>query len=96
VQKFFASCAKAFTSLREHREIVHARPELGIVPSAMMTGVSGHSSRSVDDVYHKGRVGYGWLNGGWGRRRIRQRVLCAAVHQKFGARRSNLAISLDS
>jgi hypothetical protein len=36
-QKFFANCAKA-GNLRERREL-DARPELGALPFAMMTGI---------------------------------------------------------
>jgi len=46
-----------------------------------------------DDVYHKGAVGYGWLNGGWGVGAFVSAFYAPHFIRKFGARRA-IAISL--
>ena len=63
--KFFREMREGIEFLRGHREIVALGLSWALFLSAMMTGVVVTAPLS-DDVYHKGAVGYGWLNGGWG------------------------------
>jgi DHA3 family macrolide efflux protein-like MFS transporter len=51
--------------LREHRSVVLLGLSWALFLGAMLTGVVVTPSLS-DRVFHKGAVGYGWLNAGWG------------------------------
>jgi MFS family permease len=92
VQKFFRELREGIHFLREHREIVMLCLSWALFLSAMMTGVVVTPPLS-DDVYHKGAVGYGWLNGGWGVGAFVSAFYAPRFIRKFGARRS-IAISL--
>lgn len=78
--------------LRGHREIVMLGVSWALFLSAMMTGVVVTPPLS-DSVYHKGAVGYGWLNGGWGVGAFVSAFYAPMFIKNFGARRS-IAISL--
>ncbi len=60
--------------------------------SAMMTGIVV-TAPLADQVFHKGAIGYGWLNAGWGVGAFASAFYAPAFIRKFGARRS-MAISL--
>ena len=60
--------------------------------SAMMTGIVV-TAPLADQVFHKGAVGYGWLNGGWGVGASASAFYAPVLIKKFGARRA-MAISL--
>jgi MFS family permease len=92
VQKFFRELRDGIQFLRGHREIVLLGISWALFLSAMMTGVVVTPPLS-DDVYHKGAVGYGWLNGGWGVGAFLSAFYAPMFIKKFGARRS-IAISL--
>jgi MFS family permease len=92
VQKFFRELRDGIHFLRGHREIVLLGISWALFLSAMMTGVVVTPPLS-DDVYHKGAVGYGWLNGGWGIGAFLSAFYAPMFIKKFGARRS-IAISL--
>jgi MFS family permease len=92
VQKFFRELRDGIHFLRGHREIVLLGISWALFLSAMMTGVVVTPPLS-DDVYHKGAVGYGWLNGGWGVGAFLSAFYAPMFIKKFGARRS-IAISL--
>jgi MFS family permease len=92
VQKFFRELRDGIHFLRGHREIVFLGLSWALFLSAMMTGVVVTPPLS-DDVYHKGAVGYGWLNGGWGVGAFLSAFYAPMFIKKFGARRS-IAISL--
>src|SRR5438874_1691070 len=92
VQKFFRELREGIQFLREHREIVMLGLSWALFLSAMMTGVVVTAPLS-DDIYHKGAVGYGWLNGGWGVGAFASAFYAPLFIRKFGARRS-IAISL--
>src|SRR5438067_574198 len=92
VQKFFRELREGIQFLREHREIVMLGVSWALFLSAMMTGVVVTPPLS-DNVYHKGAVGYGWLNGGWGVGAFLSAFYAPMFIKKFGARRS-IAISL--
>src|SRR5437763_3248744 len=90
--KFFREMREGVQFLRGHREIVMLGVSWALFLSAMMTGVVVTPPLS-DDVYHKGAVGYGWLNGGWGVGAFVSAFYAPMFIKKFGARRS-IAISL--
>jgi MFS family permease len=92
VQKFFRELRDGIHFLHGHREIVLLGISWALFLSAMMTGVVVTPPLS-DDVYHKGAVGYGWLNGGWGVGAFLSAFYAPMFIKKFGARRS-IAISL--
>jgi len=92
VQKFFRELRDGIHFLRGHREIVLLGVSWALFLSAMMTGVVVTPPLS-DNVYHKGAVGYGWLNGGWGVGAFLSAFYAPMFIKKFGARRS-IAISL--
>src|ERR1700756_670958 len=92
VQKFFRELRDGIHFLRGHREIVLLGISWALFLSAMMTGVVVTPPLS-DNVYHKGAVGYGWLNGGWGVGAFLSAFYAPMFIKKFGARRS-IAISL--
>jgi len=90
--KFFREMREGMTFLRRHREIVALGLSWALFLSAMMTGVVVTAPLS-DDVYHKGAVGYGWLNGGWGVGAFVSAFYAPHFIRRFGARRA-IAISL--
>jgi MFS transporter, DHA3 family, macrolide efflux protein len=92
VAKFFREMREGWAFLRSHREIVMLGVSWALFLSAMMTGVVATPPLS-DDVYHKGAVGYGWLNGGWGVGAFASAFYAPHFIRKFGARRA-IAISL--
>src|SRR6266699_557501 len=65
VSKFFREMREGLQFLRGHREIVTLGLSWALFLSAMMTGVVVTAPLS-DQVFHRGAVGYGWLNFGWG------------------------------
>jgi len=91
-QKFFRELREGLQFLREHREIVMLGLSWALFLSAMMTGVVVTAPLS-DQVFHKGAVGYGWLNAGWGIGAFVSAFYAPMFIKKFGARRS-MAISL--
>ena len=92
VEKFFRELREGLEFLRGHREIVLLGISWALFLSAMMTGVVVTPPLS-DNIYHKGAVGYGWLNGGWGIGAFVSAFYAPMFIKKFGARRS-IAISL--
>jgi MFS family permease len=90
--KFFREMREGIEFLRGHREIVTLGLSWALFLSAMMTGVVVTAPLS-DNVYHKGAVGYGWLNGGWGVGAFVSAFYAPHFIRKFGARRA-IAISL--
>jgi MFS family permease len=90
--KFFREMREGIEFLRGHREIVALGLSWALFLSAMMTGVVVTPPLS-EDVYHKGAVGYGWLNGGWGVGAFVSAFYAPHFIRKFGARRA-IAISL--
>src|SRR6266576_3291182 len=77
-----------------HREIVTLGLSWALFLSAMMTGVVVTAPLS-DQVFHRGAVGYGWLNFGWGTGAFVSAFYAPLLIKKFGARRS-IAISLGA
>jgi MFS transporter, DHA3 family, macrolide efflux protein len=92
LEKFFRELHDGIDFLRGHREIVMLGISWALFLSAMMTGVVVTAPLS-DNIYHKGAVGYGWLNGGWGVGAFISAFYAPMFIKRFGARRS-IAISL--
>ena len=90
--KFLREMREGWEYLRGRREIVLLGVSWALFLSAMMTGVVVTPSLS-DKVFHKGAVGYGWLNGGWGVGAFVSAFYAPEFIRKFGARRA-IAISL--
>ena len=90
--KFFRELGEGVRFLRGHRELVWLGASWALFLSAMMTGVVVTAPLS-DFIYHKGAVGYGWLNGGWGVGAFVSAFYAPGFIRRFGARRS-IAISL--
>ena len=61
-EKFFRELREGLQFLRGHREIVMLGISWALFLSAMMTGIVV-TAPLADQVFHKGAVGYGWLNG---------------------------------
>src|SRR5216684_6602134 len=91
-QKFFRELREGLQFLRKHREIVMLGLSWALFLSAMMTGIVV-TAPLADQVFHKGAIGYGWLNAGWGVGAFASAFYAPAFIRKFGARRS-IAISL--
>jgi MFS family permease len=94
LEKFFRELHDGIKFLRGHREIVMLGVSWALFLSAMMTGVVVTPPLS-DSIYHKGAVGYGWLNGGWGVGAFVSAFYAPLFIKRFGARRS-IAISLGA
>lgn len=92
VQKFFRELREGIQFLRGHRELVMLGLSWALFLSAMMTGIVVTAPLS-DQIYHKGAIGYGWLNGGWGVGAFISAFYAPLFIKKFGSRRS-IAISL--
>jgi MFS family permease len=92
--KFFREMHEGMQFLRGHREIVTLGLSWALFLSAMMTGVVVTAPLS-DQVFHRGAVGYGWLNFGWGTGAFVSAFYAPHFIKKFGARRS-IAISLGA
>ena len=92
--KFFREMREGMQFLRGHREIVTLGLSWALFLSAMMTGVVVTAPLS-DQVFHRGAVGYGWLNFGWGTGAFVSAFYAPLFIKKFGARRS-IAISLGA
>src|SRR5881397_1189584 len=84
VQRFFRELREGFQFLRGHREITMLGLSWALFLSAMMTGVVVTAPLS-DDIFHRGAVGYGWLNGGWGVGAFVSAFYAPALIKKFGA-----------
>jgi MFS family permease len=92
VGKFFREMREGWQFLRGHRGIVLLGVSWALFLSAMMTGVVVTPALS-EDVFKKGAIGYGWLNGGWGVGAFLSAFYAPKFISKFGARRA-IAISL--
>jgi len=94
IGKFFRELKEGVVFLKGRREIVMLGLSWALFLSAMMTGVVVTPPLS-EEIYHKGAVGYGWLNGGWGTGAFVSAFYAPLFIRKFGARRS-IAISLGA
>src|SRR5215470_14695587 len=92
--KFFREMHEGIKFLQGHKEIVTLGLSWALFLSAMMTGVVVTAPLS-DQIFHRGAVGYGWLNFGWGTGAFVSAFYAPFLIKRFGARRS-IAISLGA
>ncbi len=90
--KFFREMHEGFKFLQGHREIALLGLSWALFLSAMMTGGVVTAPLS-DQIFHRGAVGYGWLNFGWATGAFVSSFYAPMCIKRFGARRS-IAISL--
>jgi MFS family permease len=91
-ERFFRELREGLQFLRGRREIVMLGLSWALFLSAMMTGIVV-TAPLADQVFHKGAVGYGWLNAGWGLGAFTSAFYTPILIRKVGARRA-MAISL--
>jgi DHA3 family macrolide efflux protein-like MFS transporter len=94
IAKFFREMHEGIQFLHGHRDIVLLGLSWALFLSAMMTGVVVTAPLS-DQIFHRGAVGYGWLNFGWGTGAFVSAFYAPVLIRKLGARRS-IAISLGA
>lgn len=94
IAKFFREMHEGIRFLHGHRDITLLGVSWALFLSAMMTGVVVTAPLS-DQVFHRGAVGYGWLNFGWGTGAFISAFYAPLFIRQFGARRS-IAISLGA
>ena len=92
IEKFLREMREGLEFLRGHREIRILGLSWALFLSAMMTGVIVTPPLS-EQVYHRGAVGYGWLNGGWGVGAFVSAFYAPWMIRQLGARRA-MAIAL--
>jgi MFS family permease len=80
--------------LKGRRALVLMGTSWALFLGAMMTGVVVTAPLS-DDVFHKGAVGYGWLNAGWGVGAFFSALYAPVVMAWIGGRRT-IAISMGA
>jgi len=90
---FFREMREGIEFLRGHREIVMLGLSWALFLSAMMTGVV--VTPPLSGQFHRGAVGYGWLNAGWGVGAFVSAFYAPIFIRQFGARRS-IAIALGA
>src|SRR5215470_4328704 len=90
--RFFREMHEGIKFLQGHREIALLGLSWALFLSAMMTGGVVTAPLS-DQIFHRGAVGYGWLNFGWASGAFISSFYTPLFIKRFGARRS-IAISL--
>ena len=92
LEKFWRELVEGLQFLRGHRPIVFIGISWALFLGAMMTGIVVIPALS-DQVLHKGAVGYGWLNAGWGTGAFLSAIYAPIMIGSLGARRA-IAISM--
>ncbi len=92
LQKFWRELIEGLQFLRGHRSIVFIGISWALFLGAMMTGIVVIPALS-DQVLHKGAVGYGWLNAGWGTGAFLSAIYAPMMIGTLGARRA-IAVSM--
>jgi MFS family permease len=92
IEKFFREMREGIGFLGAHREIMMLGLSWALFLSAMLAGVVVTPPLS-EQIYHRGAVGYGWLNGGWGVGAFLSAFYAPWVMRAFGSRRA-MAIAL--
>jgi MFS family permease len=92
LQRFWRELIEGLQFLRGHRPIVFIGISWALFLGAMMTGIVVIPALS-DQVLHKGAVGYGWLNAGWGTGAFLSAIYAPMMIGTLGARRA-IAISM--
>lgn len=94
VQRFVREMREGITLLRGNRGLVLMGCSWALFLGAMMTGVVVTAPLS-DRVFHRGAVGYGWLNAGWGVGAFLSILYAPQMIARLGARRT-VAISMGA
>lgn len=92
LEKFWRELLEGLQFLRGHRPIVFIGISWALFLGAMMTGIVVIAPLS-DQVLHKGAVGYGWLNAGWGTGAFLSAIYAPMMIGSLGARRA-IAVSM--
>jgi len=92
LQRFWRELVEGLQFLRGHRPIVFVGISWALFLGAMMTGIVVIPALS-DQVLHKGAVGYGWLNAGWGTGAFLSAIYAPIMISTLGARRA-IAVSM--
>src|SRR5579863_8406953 len=92
LQRFRRELVEGLQFLRGQRSVVFIGISWALFLGAMMTGVVVIAPLS-DQILHKGAVGYGWLNAGWGTGAFLSAIYAPAMIATLGARRS-IAVSM--
>ncbi len=92
LQRFWRELVEGLQFLRGHRPIVFIGISWALFLGAMMTGIVVIPALS-DQVLHKGAVGYGWLNAGWGTGAFLSAIYAPMMISTLGARRA-IAVSM--
>jgi len=87
LERFTREMREGIQFLRGNRPLVLLGISWALFLGAMMTGVVVTPPLS-DKIFHKGAVGYGWLNAGWGVGAFVSAFYAPWCMAKFGARRS--------
>jgi MFS family permease len=87
LERFAREMREGIQFLRGNRPLVLIGISWALFLGAMMTGVVVTPPLS-DKIFHKGAVGYGWLNAGWGVGAFVSAFYAPWCMAKFGARRS--------
>jgi len=87
LQRFTREMREGIQFLRGNRPLVLIGISWALFLGAMMTGVVVTPPLS-DKIFHKGAVGYGWLNAGWGVGAFVSAFYAPWCMAKFGARRT--------
>jgi MFS family permease len=64
-ERFWREMREGIHFIRDHRGVILLGISWALFLAAMTTGIVVTPPLS-DRIFHKGAVGYGWLNGGWG------------------------------
>lgn len=92
LERFVREMREGIVFLKQNRPLMLLGLSWALFLGAMMTGVVVTPSLS-DKVFHKGAVGYGWLNAGWGTGAFVSALYAPWSIAKLGARRA-IAISM--
>jgi DHA3 family macrolide efflux protein-like MFS transporter len=92
IQRFVYDMRQGIDFLKGKRKLILMGASWALFLGAMMTGVVVTAPLS-DNVFHKGAVGYGWLNAGWGFGAFFSALYAPVVIAWIGGRRT-IAISM--
>ncbi len=92
VERFWRDLRDGLHFLRDHPRVIFLGVSWALFLGAMMTGVVVTAPLS-DRIFHKGAVGYGWLNAGWGTGAFISALYAPWLISRWGARGS-IAISM--
>ncbi|SRR5579871_369611 len=92
LQRFVRELGEGLEFLRGRRQLIFIGISWALFLGAMMTGIVVIPALS-DQVLHKGAVGYGWLNAGWGTGAFLSAIYAPMMIGALGARRA-IAVSM--